>query len=160
MACEEDIMSINKLACCTDFSENSDAAFKFALEMAEKYHAKLFLLHVLPPVVNPTLTGSEWAVPDEPVDSLIMKLEEQMEKDYGTRIGNLVPYEIVVLDGHVSSEILQYLEKNAMDLVVVGSYGLSGMGLVFFGSVAKRVSQKAPCSVIIVRPPFETSAAP
>lgn len=153
-------MSINKLACCTDFSENSEAAFNFALDMAEKYNAKLFLLHVLPPVVNPTLTGSEWAVPDQPVDSLIMKLEEQMEQDYGNRIGNRVPYEIVVLDGHVSTEILQYLETNAIDLVVVGSYGLSGMGLVFFGSVAKRISQKAPCSVIIVRPPVPASEAP
>ena len=152
-------MSINKLACCTDFSENSEAAFNFALDMAEKYNAKLFLLHVLPPVVNPTLTGSEWAVPDQPVDSLIMKLEEQMEQDYGNRIGNRVPYEIVVLDGHVSTEILQYLETNAIDLVVVGSYGLSGMGLVFFGSVAKRISQKAPCSVIIVRPPVPASEA-
>ncbi|MGB8720812.1 MAG: universal stress protein [Desulfobacterales bacterium] len=151
-------MSIDKLACCIDFSGNSEAAFNFALELAEKYHAKLYLLHVLPPVVNPTLTGSEWAVPDQPVDALIMRLEEQMEKDYGNQIKSRVPYEIVVLDGHVSTEIVLYLAANAMDLVVVGSYGLSGMGLVVFGSVAKRVAEKAPCSVIIVRPP--AAAAP
>jgi universal stress protein A len=34
---------------------------------------------------------------------------------------------------------------------VVGAFGLSGMGLVLFGSVAKRISHKAPCSVMIVR---------
>ena len=146
-------MSITKVACCIDFSENSEAAFKFALELAEKYRAQLFLLHALPPVVNPALTGSEWAVPDQPVDALIMRLEEQMEKDFGSRIGSRAPYEIVVLDGHVSTEIVRYLGANAVDLVVVGSYGLSGMGLVVFGSVAKRVAEKAPCSVIIVRPP-------
>lgn len=153
-------MSITKIACCIDFSENSEVAFKFALELAEKYHAKLFLLHVLPPVVNPALTGSEWAVPDQPVDALITRLEEQMEKDYGNRIARRVPYEIVVLDGHVSTEIVGYLAANIMDLVVVGSYGLSGMGLVVFGSVAKRVAQKAPCSVIIVRPPEAAAKAP
>lgn len=146
-------MSITKLACCIDFSENSEAAFEFALELAEKYRAQLVLLHVLPPVVNPALTGSEWAVPDQPVDALIMRLEEQMEKDFGGRVGRRVPYEIVVLDGHVSTEIVRYLGANAVDLVVVGSYGLSGMGLVVFGSVAKRVAEKAPCSVVIVRPP-------
>jgi universal stress protein A len=160
MACEEEIMSITQIACCIDFSENSEAAFKFALELAEKYHAKLFLLHVLPPAVNPALTGSEWAVPDQPVDALITRLEEQMEKDYGNRIARRVPYEIVVLDGHVSTEIVGYLAANIMDLVVVGSYGLSGMGLVVFGSVAKRVAQKAPCSVIIVRPPEAAAKAP
>ncbi|MFY9943856.1 MAG: universal stress protein [Desulfobacterales bacterium] len=153
-------MSITKIACCIDFSENSEAAFKFALELAENYRAKLFLLHVLPPVVNPALTGSEWAVPDQPVDALITRLEEQMEKDYGNRIARRVPYEIVVLDGHVSTEIVGYLAANVMDLVVVGSYGLSGMGLVVFGSVAKRVAEKAPCSVIIVRPPEAAAKAP
>jgi universal stress protein A len=151
-------MSITKLACCIDFSENSEAAFKFALELAEKYRAKLFLLHVLPPVVNPALTGSEWAVPDQPVDALITRLQEQMEKDFGSRAGSRTPYEIVVLDGHVSTEIVRYLGANALDLVVVGSYGLSGMGLVVFGSVAKRVAEKAPCSVVIVRPPQPAAA--
>jgi universal stress protein A len=151
-------MSITKLACCIDFSENSEAAFKFALELAEKYRAKLFLLHVLPPVVNPALTGSEWAVPDQPVDALVTRLQEQMEKDFGSRVGSRTPYEIVVLDGHVSTEIVRYLGANALDLVVVGSYGLSGMGLVVFGSVAKRVAEKAPCSVVIVRPPQPAAA--
>jgi len=151
-------MSITKLACCIDFSENSEAAFKFALELAEKYRAKLFLLHVLPPVVNPALTGSEWAVPDQPVDALITRLQEQMEKDFGSRVGSRTPCEIVVLDGHVSTEIVRYLGANALDLVVVGSYGLSGMGLVVFGSVAKRVAEKAPCSVVIVRPPQPAAA--
>ncbi|MBW1827345.1 MAG: universal stress protein, partial [Deltaproteobacteria bacterium] len=62
-----------------------------------------------------------------------------------------IEYDLVVLDGHVSTEILSYLEENQTDVVVMGSYGLSGMGLVVFGSVAKRITHKAPCSVMIVR---------
>ena len=48
-------------------------------------------------------------------------------------------------------ELLTFLEKNRIDLAVMGAYGLSGMGFVLFGSVAKRVVHKAPCSVMIVR---------
>jgi universal stress protein A len=51
----------------------------------------------------------------------------------------------------VSSEILHYLEVEEIDLVIVGAYGLSGMELVLFGSVAKRIAHKAGCSVMIVR---------
>ncbi len=40
---------------------------------------------------------------------------------------------------------MTFLNENPVDIVVMGSYGLSGMGLVFFGSVAKRISYKAPC---------------
>jgi universal stress protein A len=148
---KEVIMSIQRIACCTDFSENSEAAFVAALEMAEKYKARLDVLHVLPPVVNPILTDTEWVVPEEPITSLISKLEERMQQEYGNRIGRDVDFQLVVLDGHVSSEVITYLKENDTDVVIMGSYGLLGMGLVFFGSVAKRVAQKAPCSVMIVR---------
>lgn len=144
-------MSIKKIACCSDFSENAEAAFVAAHEMAEKYQAKLYVIHVLPPVVNPMLTDTEWVVPEEPITSLLLKLEERMQQEYGTRIGENIDSELVVLDGHVSSEIIKYLKEHDIDITVVGSYGLSGMGLVVFGSVAKRVARKAPCSVMIVR---------
>jgi universal stress protein A len=146
-------MAVKRIACCTDFSDNAEAAFVESLELAEKYGAKLAIIHVLPPVVNPLLTDEEFVVPEEPRNTLVLSLEEKMQQEYGSRIGEGVDYEFVVLDGHVSSEILRYLEENDVDLVLLGSYGLSGMGLVFFGSVAKRVAHKAPCSVMIVRRP-------
>ena len=144
-------MALKKILCCTDFSENAEAAFLSACEMAEKYQAKLYVVHALPPVVNPMLTGPEWVVTDEPVKSIILKLEEKMQKEYGQRLGDRVAHELVVLDGHVSSEIIKFIEEKKIDLVILGAYGLSGMGLVVFGSVAKRVAHKAPCSVMIVR---------
>ena len=143
-------MAEKQIACCVDFSQNADAAFVTALEMAEKYLAKLLVIHVLPLVINPILTA-EWVLPEEPKDNIIIELEKRMQKDYGDRIGDKVDYQLIVLDGHVSTEILTFLNENPVDIVVVGSYGLTGMGLVFFGSVAKRISYKAPCSVMIVR---------
>lgn len=144
-------MTINKIACCIDFSENAERAFEQALEMAEKFRAKLYVIHVLPPVVNPVLADLDLVWPDEPKKSLILKVEERIGREYGTRVKNDIDLELVVLDGHVSSELIGFLEQSDMDLVVVGSYGASGMGLVVFGSVANRVAHKAPCSVMIVR---------
>ncbi|MEE8554157.1 MAG: universal stress protein [Desulfobacterales bacterium] len=143
-------MAEKQIACCVDFSQNADAAFVTALEMAEKYLAKLLVIHVLPLVVNPILTA-EWVLPEEPKNNIIIELEKRMQKEYGDRVGDKVDYQLIVLDGHVSTAILTFLNENPVDIVVVGSYGLTGMGLVFFGSVAKRISYKAPCSVMIVR---------
>ena len=143
-------MAEKQIACCVDFSQNADTAFVTALEMAEKYLAKLLVIHVLPLVINPILTA-EWVLPEEPKDNIIIELEKRMQKEYGDRIGDKVDYQLIVLDGHVSTEILTFLNENPVSIVVVGSYGLTGMGLVFFGSVAKRISYKAPCSVVIVR---------
>ncbi|MFV9645250.1 MAG: universal stress protein [Desulfobacterales bacterium] len=145
-------MAIKKIACCTDFSDNAEAAFATALDMAGKYQAKLFVIHVLPPVINPVSTDIDWTFPDVPEQkSLLLNLEKRMQQDYGSRIKGDIDYELIVLNGHISSEIITFLRDNSVDLVVLGSYGLSGMGLVVFGSVSRRVARKAPCSVLIVR---------
>jgi len=144
-------MTIKKITCCTDFSENAKEAVMTAIEMAEKYKSQLSIIHVLPPVINPMFAEAALMLSDEPRESLILKLEEQMQKEYGAGIGKHIKHDLVVLDGHVSTEILKYLGKSRTDLVVMGAYGLSGMGLVLFGSVSKRITHKAPCSVMIVR---------
>jgi universal stress protein A len=123
-------MSFKKIACCTDFSENAELAFTRALDLAEKYGATLY---------------------DEPRKALILKIEDKMQQTYGVRVGEAIPFELVVLDGHVTTEILKFVQENGVDLLVVGSYGLSGMGLVLFGSVANRLSHHATCTVMIVR---------
>ena len=144
-------MDIKQIACCTDFSENAEAAFQMSIEMAEKYHASLTIIHVLPPQVNPMMNDSDWMVPELSTEAITLRLEERMQDEYGTKVPEGVDYRTAILDGHVSSEIIKYLETHRIDLVVLGAYGLSGMELVLFGSVAKRVVHKAPCSVLIAR---------
>ncbi len=144
-------MQMDKIACCVDFSDNANVAFDAAVEMAQKFGARLYIIHVVPPEVNPIMADSLLKSPSEDQASLILKIEARMQEEYGVRVGEDKDYDLVVLDGHVSTEILQYLSENEIDLVVVGAYGLTGMGLVVFGSVAKRISHKAPCSVMIVR---------
>jgi universal stress protein A len=149
-------MAFKKIACCTDFSENAELAFIRALDLAEKYSAMLYVIHVLPPVINPLMADVEQSLSDEPRKALILKIEDKMQQTYGVRVGETIPFELVVLDGHVTTEILKFVDENGVDLLVVGSYGLSGMGLVLFGSVANRLSHHASCSVMIVRGPEES----
>lgn len=148
---------MKEIAVCTDFSENAAKAFETALEMSRKFEANLHIIHVMPPVVNPVFSDFDMVTYAQPDKSLILKVEERMEAEYGVKIKEGLPYKIAVLDGHVSTEIINYLKEKQIDLVITGSYGLTGMGLVVFGSVAKRISHKAPCSVMIVRDKNEAS---
>jgi universal stress protein A len=145
-------MIIRRIACCTDFSGNADKAVAAASDLARRFEAELYIVHVLPPVVNPVLTEAEWIPPEvAPRENVLMQIAERMQERYGDGSVQGPAPEFVVLDGHVSTEILNFLEERHIDLVVLGSYGLSGMGLVLLGSVTKRVSHKAGCSVMIVR---------
>ena len=155
-------MSIRKIACCTDFSENAEVAFASALDMAEKFGASLDVIHVLPQPVNPMISDFEVPILGDSLppsslelrNSLSQQMEAKMNEVFGKRLQKLKGSKMVVLDGHVSTEIIAYLEEAGIDLVVLGSYGFSGMGLVIFGSVAKRVAHKAHCSVMIAREPI------
>jgi nucleotide-binding universal stress UspA family protein len=142
---------IEKIVCCVDFSKNAKAAFDQALELAEKFQSKLYIVHVLPPVFNPVLPDSEYVFPEQPKESLIIKVEERIQQEYASSVREGLEHEIVVMDGHISSEIIRFVGDEDVDLVILGSYGASGMGRVLFGSVANRVSHNAPCSVMIVR---------
>ncbi len=144
-------MAINQIMCCTDFSDHAEIAFQNALDLAQRYEARLFVVHVLPPVVNPMLSDTDLVLPEHPDDNLVVSLTERMQEAYGNRIPETVACELVVRHGHVSTELIRFIEETDTDLVVVGAFGLSGMGLVLFGSVAKRIAHKAPCSVMIVR---------
>lgn len=145
-------MNIRSIACCTDFSDNADKAVAASWDLARRFDAALYILHVLPPMVNPVLVDAEW-IPQEaaPRETILMQIQERMLERYGDGASQGVTPQYIVLDGHVSTEILAFLEERQIDLGVLGSYGLSGMGLVLFGSVTKRVSQNATCSVMVIR---------
>ena len=144
-------MTIKRILCCVDFSSNAEKAFKTSVDLAKKYGASLHLIHVVPPVVNPLITDIDIAMPAESSKALVQRLEDQMINEYGEKIDADINSVITVQNGHVSSVILNYLLKEKIDLVILGAYGLSGVELVLFGSVAKRIAHKAPCSVMIVR---------
>ncbi len=145
-------MKRKKIACFTDFSEHSRRAFLTSLEIAEEHGSKLSVVHILSPVVTPLFTNQTyWVLPPMEQNALVNDIKRRMEDEYGHLIGNSVSYDLVVLNGKISFEILQYLKEENIDLALLGSYGHTVMGLALFGSVVKKVLRKAPCAVMIVR---------
>jgi nucleotide-binding universal stress UspA family protein len=145
------------ILCALDFSPHADAAFQSALELAREESAQLTLLHVYVPG-TPLLPGEKPAKAKTLGDQdLAARLRTYIEEEYLAQAGE-VPCRVVLRRGHPSVEILAHLDENPADLVVMGSQGLSGMGLVILGSVAERVVRKAACDCLLVRPPQEPAA--
>ena len=143
-------MTFKKIVFCTDFSDSSNNAFEIALEIVKKNQGTLDVIHIKEPIINPLIT-SGGGLSDEAIKTTLKSFEEKLKEAYGSKIDSSIDYKIIVREGHPSSEIIRYLKEETPDLVVTGSSGLSGMGLVVFGSVSRRISQKAPCSVLICR---------
>lgn len=58
---------------------------------------------------------------------------------------------MIVQEGDPASTICRFIEENQIDLVIMGSRGLSGIEELFLGSVSHHVVQKASCPVLVIK---------
>jgi K+-sensing histidine kinase KdpD len=58
-----------------------------------------------------------------------------------------------LLEGSAAEEIIRYATEQAMDLIVMGTHGRTGLERLLMGSVAEQVVRGAPCSVLVAKMP-------
>jgi nucleotide-binding universal stress UspA family protein len=58
---------------------------------------------------------------------------------------------IAVTQGQPADEIVDFAEKNGVDLVIMATHGRSGVGRWVFGSVSDRVMREAKAPLLLVR---------
>jgi len=141
-------MELKRILMPTDFSENADHAFQYALAFARAFGAKLYIMHVVhfPPQIQLYVTRD---VLDRLVKDVETSLKELIERSKETKI-NFNP---VVRLGVEDSEITGLAEKERIHLIVMGTHGRTGLAHTFLGSVAERVVRHAPCPVLTVKLP-------
>ena len=62
-----------------------------------------------------------------------------------------VRYETVSMSGDPASEIFQYAEDHAIDMIVMGRQDKGALERIFIGSVSKKVVESSPVSVLVVK---------
>src|SRR5699024_12612610 len=62
-----------------------------------------------------------------------------------------VSYETTVLNGEPRHMLVDYANRNEVDLVVIGSRGLNVLQEMVLGSVSHKVAKRANCPVLIVK---------
>lgn len=146
-------MTPRRILVATDFSECSKEAIESAARLAECFSAELFLLHVFEPPFY-TVEGIEAGIHPE-VDRWARDMREKESKSLHEEVEavrgrgiNVTPY---FREGSPFMEILKVAEEAGADLVVLGTHGRRGFDRFVMGSVADRVTRKAPCSVLLVR---------
>jgi nucleotide-binding universal stress UspA family protein len=146
-------MEIKRILFPTDFSEGAMNALPYAVDMVRHYGAKLYMLHVIYDIA----TASGLYIPHISVDEMYKELKaearKELEKFGAIERQDVKNIEYAILRGVPYEEILKFVEKNNIDLVVIGTHGRKGLDRVLFGSTAERVVRNAPCPVLTVREP-------
>jgi nucleotide-binding universal stress UspA family protein len=154
------MIDITRILCPTDFSDFSRLAFDHAIALARRYGASVTLLHVvqLPPVAAAPAGGvvlPSMILTPADREALLANLRQFAEREGGGG----VRVDVEVLLGTPAAEILAFADARDVDLMVLGTHGLSGFERLVLGSVAEKVVRKATCPVLTV-PAGVPDAAP
>jgi nucleotide-binding universal stress UspA family protein len=141
-----------------DFSASSHSALEAATELAEKFHAELFLLNVIPEF--PTV-----ALPESVSEGLIV--EAAKKEAAGHFAVSKKALDAKSVDAKTSVEvgydvagtILEAIERDGIDYVVISTHGRSGWYPSVFGSIAEKIVKLAPCPVLLLRTPKPKTSA-
>jgi len=134
-----------------DFSDNAPAVIEWAAHLAQEHESALVLFHAYHlPVEFQQLEGAYlppdfWANVKAEAQQSLGRFEEQLRAD-GLTVRS------VVREGYAATAIVDEATEQEVDLIVIGSHGLSGLKHLLLGSIAERVVQKAPCPVLTVKP--------
>jgi len=135
----------------TDFSATSEAALPYATAICRHFGATLHAVHVMSDTSLLLMTGG--------VDYVSMgTLYEDAHNEAKQKLEQLVPafgtlqHRTYVRHGQVWKNLALIVDETAIDLIVVGTHGRTGLGKLLLGSVAEDILRHAPCPVLTVGP--------
>jgi len=140
------IFSPKKIACPTDFSDGSLEAISAAREIALKAQSELLLINVLP-IQSELSTDPAFGVEQTLRDQIVIELEK-LARQLGAKN---VRTRAFVGYGDAASEIVRIANEEEADLLIIATYGKTGLRRFALGSVAEKVIRLASCPVLVVR---------
>ncbi|NUL82560.1 MAG: universal stress protein [Armatimonadetes bacterium] len=144
------MLQLSKIVCPTDFSDPAMAALAMAKGLAKQFGAKLYLIHVVPPIpLAPASIGFETALYE---DELRKSAEEEMKKLVQELRSQGIEAEGKTVRGEPCDQIVEHAKEVAADMIVIATHGHTGWKHVLFGSVAEKVVRLAGCPVLSFRP--------
>src|SRR5262249_26963256 len=116
---------------------------------AQEYQAELHLLHVLPQF---TLEEPEISWYPLGKEGAYHKAASKLQKAVPDEAHLWCKIKTAISEGQPYREILNYAERNQIDLIGLGAHG-AGFGMcALFGSNVDRVLRQAPCPTLVARP--------
>ena len=146
-------MSIGKILVAVDGSNPSFNASNYAIDLAKRYDAELIVLNIVSPVpysqfeyANIGRMKEIETIEKEKAQQKLDKVKQKAtEKKVSVKTDVLIKYTSVV------KEIVEYAEKMKIDMIVIGSRGLTGFKKLLLGSVASGVVTYSHCPVLVVK---------
>ncbi len=147
---------LNRVLCPIAFSEASRHAAEHAVAIAGWYRAQLTAFHVYTPIFMP-VPGLP-APPDRVPEAELTRVRNDLTDFLQSMPAASAAIDVAVDVGQAAPRILRRASTIPVDLIVMGTHGLSGFERMVLGSVTEKVLRKASCPVLTVPPRVHATA--
>jgi nucleotide-binding universal stress UspA family protein len=144
-------LDIRRILIPTDFSETAELALEHAVKIARILDSEITLLHVvstfafrvnLPEVdideaQNTKLSGA--------IGAKLKRIAEEIKEKEGVKINTMIT------SGRIREEVVRIADELDIDIIILGTHGVSGLREFFMGSNAFRIVSEANCPVLSVQ---------
>ncbi len=142
-----------KILIATDGSEHSKHTVEYGVELARLSGARLYAVYVIDTAAFASIPmDAGW----EMMYSLLQEEGRKATQSIEDMAGETeVQVEQVMLDGHPAHEIIDFANKNDIDVIIMGTHGKSGLDRFLLGSVTEKVIRSSNIPVFVVRTPSD-----
>jgi len=149
VALENKMIRLTNILVGMDFSPASERALEYALSLARRYQARILLAHVITSDTNVMMAPELMA---RTYEREVRCAEERMGEILISGRLRGVPHAMLIEHGSLWPTIEALISQHHIDLVVVGTEGISGLQKMFLGSGAEQIFRQAKCPVLTVGP--------
>ena len=131
-----------KILCGYDFTESSDKALECSHRISKVINASLSVVHVIPESLS-IISSDTQKLAAAAKQKFAEKLNELGIDDSGVSLE--------ILKGKPVVEISSYIEKNEMELLIVGTRSQNTFTRFFIGSTTEKLIRTAPCNIMTTK---------
>ncbi len=140
-----------KIMVPVDFTRHTDKLVKYALQMGRTMAAEITFVHIVESfsgyemlLVHPSFEKISADLKAR-ADELMANLVEDNKSEFENISGQ-------VMIGDTVDKLVEYADNGEFDLIIIGTHGARGLEKVLMGSVAGKLTQNAPCPILILNP--------
>ena len=142
-------VSFSNILFPTDFSDASSAALPYAQAFAKIYGSKILVTHAVTP--HPPIFLPLEPIPLE-MDGEWYDADARLKQFLGDEKLKGVTREGVARRGELWYVLDDIIQRNSVDLIIVGSHGKHGLKKFVLGSDAEQIFRRACCPVLTIGP--------
>jgi len=148
------VYTLRRILVPVDFTETSDRALGYAIELARKFEATITVMHAYQiPVYG--FPDAAYITASEIATQISNAAQTRLDAIIETNKTSGVQMNAILRDGVPWEEVNNVAAETHADLIIIGTHGRRGLARALLGSVAENVIRTSTVPVLVIHGPRE-----